>query len=524
MKTSLRTRSFLALFDTLLVIISSVIMVFYKSNFHFEDITEFYLISYGVFIVIWMIVSHFANKFRFGEEQSLRLIIISIVLSNFIILGIVTILIFFFSMTEFSRFMVFGTILIGTILECFVGLVFHSVQQSTFLKEWIGPEFINGNSPNGLNNEINNGNHNHQIPFDSSQLVNPRNFETLKSSIIEEAGKEVALWVTKQINVVDTKTLLLATNTRFNVDNQPDDFFNNIVNLTEINDILRINKFFESVNSKLPFGGIFIGCGETYKLRKDRILKKYPLILNYIIYSIDFFFKRVCPKLKVTQKLYFLFSRGKNRIMSRTETLGRLYSCGFDVIEEKPINHLLFWKAKKIKDPAYDYHPTYGILIRLRRIGKKGKQFNVYKMRTMHAYAEYVQGYIYENHHLDESGKFKNDYRITTLGRFLRKFWLDELPMLYNVMKGDMKIVGVRPLSSHYYNLYDKKLQEKRIKYKPGLIPPYYAQFPTPKSLEETQQNEFQYLLEYEKHPFRTDVEYLCKAIYNIILKKARSK
>jgi len=210
--------------------------------------------------------------------------------------------------------------------------------------------------------------------------------------------------------------------------------------------------------------------------------------------------------------------------MSRTETLGRLYSCGFEVIEEKPINHLLFWKAKKIKDPAYDYHPTYGILIRLRRIGKKGKQFNVYKMRTMHAYAEYVQGYIYENHHLDESGKFKNDYRITTLGKFLRKFWLDELPMLYNVMKGDMKIVGVRPLSSHYYNLYDKKLQEKRIKYKPGLIPPYYAQFPTPKSLEETQQNELQYLLEYEKHPFRTDVEYLCKATYNIILKKARSQ
>ena len=471
-----------------------------------------------------MAVSHFSNKFRFGEETSLRSIILSIFLSNFFILGLVTILIFFFSMTEFSRFIVFGTILIGTILESVTGMVFYSALQSPFLKEWIGPEFINGKITNGLKNSFNNGNHNHQNPSDLSQQDIPKNFETLNKSIIEESGNEVALWITKQVNVVDTKTLLLATNTRFNIDNLPDGFLNTIVNLTGINDILRINKFFESINSKLPNGGIFIGCGETYSLRKERILNKYPPVINYIIYSIDFFFKRVCPKLKITRKLYFLFSKGKNRIMSRTETLGRLYSCGFEVIEEKPIQNILFWKAKKIKIPAYDYHPTYGILIRLRRIGKNGKQFNVYKMRTMHAYAEYVQGYIFDNHHLDESGKFKNDYRVTTLGRLLRKFWLDELPMLYNVLKGDMKIVGVRPLSSHYYNLYNSNLKEKRTKHKPGLIPPYYSQFPTPRSLEETQQNELQYLLEYEKHPFRTDVEYLCKAIYNIIFKKARSK
>ena len=471
-----------------------------------------------------MAVSHFADKFRFGKEQGLTSIIISIFLSNFIILGIVTSLIFFFSMTEFSRFMVFGTILIGTILECIAGMAFNSIQKSPFLKDWIGPEFTNGKTTYGLINGSVNNNHNHMIPSDLSYLVDQKSFETLKELIIEEAGEEVALWITNQVNVVDQKTLLLATDTRFNIDNQPNDCFSSIVNVTKINNIQRINKFFESINSKLPKGGIFVGCGETYSLRKERILNKYPPVISYIIYSIDFFFKRVCPKLKLTRKLYFLFSRGKNRIMSRTETIGRLYSCGFHVIEEKSIEHLLFWKAKKIKEPAYDYHPTYGILIRLRRIGKEGKQFNVYKMRTMHAYAEYVQGYIYENHNLDDSGKFKNDYRITTLGRILRKFWLDELPMLYNVVKGDMKIVGVRPLSAHYYNLYDKKLQKKRTKNKPGLIPPYYAQFPTPKSLKETQDNELKYLLEYEKHPFRTDIEYFCKAIYNIVLKKARSQ
>ena len=524
MKASFRSKFFLALFDILIVGIASVLTVFLKSNFQFQDITEFHLIAYIVFVVIWMAISRFSDKFRFGEEQNLRSIIISIFLSNFIILGIVSILIFFFSMTEFSRFLVLGTILIGTIMECFVGLGLYSVQSSIFLKEWIGLELNNGNSFNELNNGFNNNNHNQQTYTDPSQLVAPKKFEILKRSIIEESGKEVAQWLTKQVSVVDAKTLILSTNTRFNIDNQPDDFFHSVVNLTEINDIQRINKFFESVNSKLPNGGVFIGCGETYKLRKERILNRYSPIINYVVYSVDFFFKRVCPKLKLTRKMYFLFSRGKNRLMSRTETLGRLYSCGFDVIEEKSIQHLLFWKAKKIKEPVYDYHPTYGLLIRLHRVGKNGKKFNVYKMRTMHAYAEYVQGYIYENHHLDESGKFNNDYRVTTLGRILRKFWLDELPMIYNVLKGDMKIVGVRPLSTHYYNLYDKKLQEKRIKFKPGLIPPYYAQFPAPQSLEEIQENEMKYLLEYEKHPCLTDVEYFCKAIYNIVLKKARSQ
>ncbi len=87
-------------------------------------------------------------------------------------------------------------------------------------------------------------------------------------------------------------------------------------------------------------------------------------------------------------------------------------------------------------------------------------------------YSEYIQQFVYEKNRLEKGGKFKDDFRVTTLGKFLRKFWLDELPMLINVLKGDIKIVGVRPLSSHYYNLYSEELKQYRIKFKPGLIPP----------------------------------------------------
>jgi lipopolysaccharide/colanic/teichoic acid biosynthesis glycosyltransferase len=104
----------------------------------------------------------------------------------------------------------------------------------------------------------------------------------------------------------------------------------------------------------------------------------------------------------------------------------------------------------------------------------------------------------------------------------MRKFWIDELPMLFNLIKGDLKLVGVRPLSKQYFNLYSRELKEKRIRYKPGLIPPFYADMP--KTLKEIMASELKYLDEYEKHPILTDVKYIWKVFWNIVFRKARSK
>jgi len=69
--------------------------------------------------------------------------------------------------------------------------------------------------------------------------------------------------------------------------------------------------------------------------------------------------------------------------------------------------------------------------------------------------------------------------------------------------------------------LYSKELQEKRIKTKPGLIPPFYVDLP--KTLEEIQASEFKYLNAYLKYPFLTDWKYFWVAVWNIIFKNARS-
>lgn len=328
-------------------------------------------------------------------------------------------------------------------------------------------------------------------------------------------------FIFKYADIDSLKTLVIGTTSRFNLDLQLDNNFENIVNLKKINDIRFINKFFESANHKLEQGGLFIDCVETKNLRKSRILHKFPFGLNYIYYTLDFIVKRIFPKFGLTKKLYFFLTRGNNRVLTKAETFGRLYSCGFEIIAERQINGLLYFVARKATQPLYPKNPTYGPFIRLHRVGKHGKIIKVYKLRTMHPFSEFLQEYIYQTQGLQTGGKFHSDFRVSSIGKFLRMFWLDELPMLINLLKGEMKLVGVRPLSKHYFSLYSQEIRDLRIKSKPGLIPPFYAD--CPKSLEEIQLSEKNYLERYAHRPFRTDVSYFFRAVFNIVFRRCRS-
>lgn len=321
---------------------------------------------------------------------------------------------------------------------------------------------------------------------------------------------------------------LLKTSDAFNVKHFPDcekspgSGYDLMINLKAINDTRLINALFTSFNEKLKSEGIFIGCVETYQLRKARILKKYPPVLNYIYYFFDYVFKRVFPKIKVLEKIYFFITAGRNRAISETEALGRLSYCGFEILNSVVDKKLMYFAARKKTEAVKTKEKNYGIFLRLPRKGKGGKEIEVYKMRTMFPYAEYIQDYVYRQNQLQSGGKFQNDFRISLIGRFFRKYFLDEVPMLINLLKGDLKLVGVRPLSKQYFSLYDEELKRQRLRHKPGLIPPYYVDLPG--TLEEIQDSEKRYLTSHEKAPFKTDVRYLFLAMKNIVFKKARSK
>ncbi len=295
--------------------------------------------------------------------------------------------------------------------------------------------------------------------------------QLIRTSELEKAGKGARQYL-KQHVPMDDSTLVVSVNCRLEILTLPTGEVNTIVNLQRVNDHRYVNKFLEAVNAKLERGDLYVGVAETKEMRKKRFFKRYSAPVGFVLYTIDFFCSRVAPKLPVLKRLYFCCTSGKNRVMSRAEILGRLYSCGFEVLNESSAHDRLFFTARKIREPYFDMNPTYGPLIRLRRVGKNGRQIGVYKFRTMHPYAEYLQPYIHKKNNLQKGGKFSNDFRISTTGKIMRKLWIDELPMLVNWLKGELKLVGVRPLSEHYFNLYKPELRKKRTRHKPGLVPP----------------------------------------------------
>lgn len=344
----------------------------------------------------------------------------------------------------------------------------------------------------------------------------------LETKISEEAGSNVLKLISSYVDLKDAATQVFSTSTSFNIEKFEKKNISAVVNLKRINDLRRINKFFEAINENISYGTVFIGCAETLELREKRLLNKFPNFINRLYIAGDFIFKRVFPKLPVTKQAYFALTAGRNRIISRAETLGRLYSCGFEVLHEETHGYLYYFVARKVKPPVYDMSPSYGPLFAMRRTGKKGKTIKVYKFRTMYPFSEYLQQYVYEKNKLDNGGKFNNDFRVTCFGKFMRKFWLDELPMLFNLFKMELKLVGVRPLSTHYQSLYPEELLKTRIKFKPGLVPPYYADMPG--NFREIIDSERRYLEAYEKNPWKTDWVYFWKAFINIVFKNARSK
>lgn len=98
------------------------------------------------------------------------------------------------------------------------------------------------------------------------------------------------------------------------------------------------------------------------------------------------------------------------------------------------------------------------VFYRARRVGQHGKEFRLYKFRSMVADADQRGSRITR----------AEDNRITSVGRFLRRAKLDELPQLINVLRGEMSLVGPRPEDPRYVELYTPK-QREILQYRPGI-------------------------------------------------------
>jgi len=292
----------------------------------------------------------------------------------------------------------------------------------------------------------------------------------------------------------------------------------------KLNNIPRLNDRLDEWNRDMQIGDQLECNAFTSHQEYKSIMRRYPFGIGNIVVPLSYIWHDMFPKIKATRSFYFFITGERHRTYSHTEILGRICRAGFRIVTENNKNGYLHILAEKKSEPLERNQSTVSPILVLNRIGKDGKWIRVYKFRTMYSYSQYLQDYVYERNKLNKSGKLANDFRVNFWGRVLRPIWMDELPMLWNVFKGDMKWVGVRPLSEHFFSLYTPEMQKLRTQVKPGMLPPFYYEKKTPIGLDEIQASERRYIEAYLKHPFLTDLRYFWGTILNILLKHKTSK
>ncbi len=290
---------------------------------------------------------------------------------------------------------------------------------------------------------------------------------------------------------------------------------------TLVNNLKEINSTFKKLHHQITNGGYltlkYYGLDEL-----EASFKKLSAVKRFFRYVHFYIYQRAFPKIKGLSLIYKIFSGEKNKVISKAEVWGRLAYHGFDVISEERIdNQMTVLIAKKIKTVSDNPNPSHSPLIRLNRVGYRGKIIKVYKIRSMYPYSEFLQQKVYELNKLSNTGKFNEDFRITKYGKIFRKYWIDELPQFFDWLRGEIKLVGIRAMSQQFFNLYSKEYKELYKQVKPGIFSPIFDE--TNDSFEKIENIEQKYLESYLKQPIATDFKYI-KIVLNHILKGVRSK
>ena len=155
------------------------------------------------------------------------------------------------------------------------------------------------------------------------------------------------------------------------------------------------------------------------------------------------------------------------------------------------------------------------------RIGKNGKYFKLYKYRSMIVGAdEILKDYLENNEEakieFEKNQKLKNDPRITKLGNFLRMTSLDEFPQFINILKGDMSLVGPRPIVDREVKLFGDKMETVHS-VRPGLTGYWAANGRSDTTYEKRVEMEAYYA---EKFSLILDIKIILKTIKSVIKKE----
>lgn len=209
-------------------------------------------------------------------------------------------------------------------------------------------------------------------------------------------------------------------------------------------------------------------------------------------------------KVEVRKVLYKVLKR-------LIDILGGLVGCVLLV----PITVAVYIARKVLKEddgPLFYEHLRYG---------KDGKKFRIYKFRSMCIDADKrLKEYLEQNEEarieFEENHKLKDDPRITKLGKFIRKTSIDELPQFINVLKGDMSLIGPRPIVDGEIEKYGEN-KDKFLSVRPGLTGYWAANGRSDITYEERMKMELYYV---DNISFNLDFKIFFKTILSVIKKE----
>lgn len=158
------------------------------------------------------------------------------------------------------------------------------------------------------------------------------------------------------------------------------------------------------------------------------------------------------------------------------------------------------------------------IFFKHKRVGKNGKPLYIYKFRTMHPHAEdMIKNFNEEQmREFKESYKLQNDPRITRIGEILRKTSLDELPQIVNILKGELSIIGPRPVIDEEIEKYGEN-KDKLLSITPGLTGYWQANGRSSTTYEERMEMELYYV---DNCSLKMDIAIFFKTIISVLKKE----
>lgn len=216
----------------------------------------------------------------------------------------------------------------------------------------------------------------------------------------------------------------------------------------------------------------------------------------------------VQPNIKEKVEVRKVLYKVVKRLM---DILGGLVGCVLLV----PITVAVYIARKVLKEddgPLFYEHLRYG---------KDGKKFRIYKFRSMCIDADKrLKEYLEQNEEarieFEENHKLKDDPRITKLGKFIRKTSIDELPQFINVLKGDMSLIGPRPIVDGEIEKYGEN-KDKFLSVRPGLTGYWAANGRSDITYEERMKMELYYV---DNISFNLDFKIFFKTILSVIKKE----